>query len=92
VFFNSLDPFWYFCSCVSSQPRTKLFSSITHMESDRDQLVAQARAAETPEQIKVAKVALKRWQASRPNDPATNTLLVQLSMREAWLRIKREWD
>jgi uncharacterized protein HemY len=61
-------------------------------QEDRRQLMNQARAAETPEQIKTAKAALKRWQAGHPNDPATNTLLGQLSMREAWLRIKREWD
>ena len=29
----------------------------------------QAQAAETPKQIKAAKVALKRWQATHPNDP-----------------------
>jgi uncharacterized protein HemY len=37
------------------------------------------------------KAALKRWQASNPNDPEINTLLGQLAMRETWLRIKREW-
>jgi uncharacterized protein HemY len=62
------------------------------VERDRQQLINQAHLAETPEQIKAAKAALKRWQAAHPNDPATNTLLGQLSMREAWLKIKREWD
>ena len=62
------------------------------MEQDRHQLMNQAHLAETPEQIKAAKAALKRWQANHPNDPTTNALLGQLSMREAWLRIKREWD
>ena len=61
-------------------------------QEDRQQLMNQAQAAETPEQIKAAKAALKSWQATHPNDPATNTLLGQLSMREAWLRIKRQWD
>ncbi len=61
------------------------------MEQDRQQLMNKAYAAETPEQIKAAKAALKSWQAAHPNDPATNTLLGQLSMREARLRIKREW-
>jgi uncharacterized protein HemY len=64
---------------------------LTNMKQDRQQLVTQANAAETPEQIKAAKAALKRWQAGNPNDPEINTLLGQLSMREAWLRIKREW-
>jgi uncharacterized protein HemY len=62
------------------------------MEQDRQQLMNQAHAAETPEQIKAAKAALKKWQAQHPNDPATNTLLGALSMREAWLKIKREWN
>jgi hypothetical protein len=62
------------------------------MKQDRQQLISQVQAAETPEQIRAAKAALKSWQATNPNDPATNTLLGQLSMREAWLRIKREWD
>ena len=64
---------------------------LTDMKQDRQQLVTQANAAETPEQIKAAKAALKRWQAGNPNDPAINTLLGQLSAREAWLKIKREW-
>jgi hypothetical protein len=55
-------------------------------------LTLSRRGAETPEQIKAAKAALKRWQANRPNDPTTNALLVQLPLRETWLRIKREWD
>ena len=75
-----------------STARLLLASTITGMEQEREQLVAQGRAAETPQQIKAAKVALKSWQARHPNDPATNALLVQLSMRETWLRIKREWD
>jgi len=62
------------------------------MEQDRQQLISQANAAETPNQIKAAKVALKRGQAAHPDDPELNTLLGKLSMREAWLRIKREWD
>jgi hypothetical protein len=61
------------------------------MEQDRQQLINQAKAAETPIQIKVAKAALKSWQASYPNDHAMNTLLGQLSLREAWLKMKREW-
>jgi len=61
-------------------------------QQDRQQLINQAQAAETPEQIRAAKAALKSWQATHPNDPGTNMLLGQLSMREAWLRIKREWD
>jgi len=65
---------------------------LADMEQDRQQLMNQALVAETPEQIKAAKAALKRWQADHPHDPATNTLLGQLSLREAWLRIKREWD
>jgi uncharacterized protein HemY len=64
---------------------------LADMNQDRKQLITQADAAETPDQIKAAKAALKRWQASNPNDPEINTLLGQLSMREAWLRIKREW-
>jgi hypothetical protein len=62
------------------------------MEQDRQQLISQAQTAETPEQIKAAKAALESWQATHPNDPGTKTLLGQLSMRETWLRIKREWD
>jgi uncharacterized protein HemY len=62
------------------------------MVHDRRGLMNQANAAETPTQIKVAKAALKRWQATDPNDPELNTVLGKLSMREAWLRIKREWD
>jgi hypothetical protein len=62
------------------------------MERERERLVAQARAAETPLQIKVAKAALERWHADHPNDLETNGLLGDLSIREAWLRIKREWD
>jgi len=65
---------------------------LIYMKQNRQQLMNQAQAAETPEQIKAAKAALKSWQANHPNDPATNTLLGQLSMREAWLRIKRQWD
>ena len=65
---------------------------LINMEQDRQQLMNQAQAAETPVQIRAAKAALKRWQATHPNDPVTNTLLGQLSRREAWLRIKREWD
>ena len=53
------------------------------MEQARRRIINQAHAAETPEQIKAAKAALKRWQAAHPNDPATNTLLGQLSLREA---------
>jgi hypothetical protein len=64
---------------------------LTGMERYRRQLITQANAAETPEQIKSAKAALKSWQADHPNDPAINTLLGQLSAREAWLKIKREW-
>jgi uncharacterized protein HemY len=64
---------------------------LADMNQDRKQLVTQANAAETPDQIKAAKAALKSWQADHPNDPKINTLLGQLSMREAWLRIKREW-
>jgi uncharacterized protein HemY len=62
------------------------------VEQDRQQLINQANAAESPEQIKAAKAALKSWQADHPNDPEMNTLLGALSMREVWLRIKREWD
>jgi uncharacterized protein HemY len=62
------------------------------MEHDRQWLITQANAAETPAQIKAAKAALKDWQATHPNDPEINTLLGTLSMREAWLKIKREWD
>jgi uncharacterized protein HemY len=62
------------------------------VEQDRQQLINQATAAETPVQIKAAKAALKSWQADHPNDPEMNTLLGALSMREVWLRIKREWD
>ena len=79
----------------ASDPRTIRGSGplrLADMEQDRQQLMNQALVAETPEQIKSAKAALKRWQADHPNDPATNTLLGQLSLREAWLRIKREWD
>jgi uncharacterized protein HemY len=63
-----------------------------HHQQDRQRLITQANAAETPQQIKAAKVALKGWQATHPNDPAINTLLGALSMREAWLRMKHEWD
>jgi uncharacterized protein HemY len=63
-----------------------------HQQQDRQRLMTQANAAETPRQIKAAKVALKSWQATHPNDPAINTLLGALSMREAWLRLKHEWD
>lgn len=64
------------------------------MEQDRarQQLIYQASAAETPAQIKAAKAALKSWQARHPNDPGIATLIGQLSMREAWLKIKREWQ
>jgi len=64
---------------------------LTEMVQDRQQLINLANAAETPDQIKAAKVALKSWQADHPNDPEMNTLIGQLSMRESWLRIKREW-
>jgi hypothetical protein len=57
----------------------------------RQQLIYQASTAETPSQIKAAKAALKRWQAYHPNDPRIATLIGQLSMREAWLKIMREW-
>jgi hypothetical protein len=62
------------------------------VEQERQRLRDQAKAAETPLQIKVAKAALKSWQAEHPNDLEMNTLLEQLSLREAWLRINREWD
>jgi hypothetical protein len=62
------------------------------MAQNRQRLITQANAAETPEQIKAAKVALKNWQATHPKDPEINTLLRALSMREAWLKIKHEWD
>jgi hypothetical protein len=64
------------------------------MEQDRErqQLIYQTSAAVTPAQIKAAKAALKRWQACHPNDPGIATLIGQLSMREAWLKIKREWQ
>jgi uncharacterized protein HemY len=64
---------------------------LTGMEQDRQQLITQANAAETTDQIKAAKAALKSWQADHPNDPKINTLLGQLAMRETWLRINREW-
>jgi hypothetical protein len=72
--------------------RTDIVSTITGVETERERLVAQARAAEAPQQIKVAKAALKRWQADHPNDLKMNGLLADLSIREAWLRIKREWE
>ena len=65
---------------------------LSTMEQHRQRLITQANAAETPEQIKAAKAALKSWQATHPNDPAIDTLLGALSMREAWLKIKREWN
>jgi hypothetical protein len=43
-------------------------------ESDQPDSVS-ANAAETAQQIKAAKPALKSWQATHPNDPAINTLL-----------------
>ena len=61
------------------------------MEHERDQLRRQGKAAQTSAQIKVAKAALKRWQAEHPNDLEMNGLLEDLSIREAWLRIKGEW-
>ena len=65
---------------------------LSSMDQNRQRLTTQANAAETPKQIKAAKAALKMWQATHPNDSAINTLLGALSMREAWLKMKREWD
>ena len=66
--------------------------STMEQQHHRQRLITQANAAETPGQIKAAKAALKTWQATHPNDPAINTLLGALSMREAWLRMNHEWD
>ncbi len=43
------------------------------MGQDRKQLITRARTAETPTQIKAAKVALKSWQARHPDDPEVHT-------------------
>ena len=64
---------------------------LSGMEPDRQQLIDLANAAKTPTQIKVAKAALKGWQADHPNDSSINVLLGDLSMREAQLRIAGQW-
>jgi hypothetical protein len=61
------------------------------MEPDRQQLIDLAHAAKTPSQIKVAKVALKGWQADHPTHSSIDVLLGILSMTEAEFRIAEEW-
>jgi hypothetical protein len=76
---------------VSSQIRATLFSTLTCMEDERNQLRRLAKVAQTPTQIKIAKSAFKRWQAAHHNDLEMNSVLGELSIREALLRIKGEW-
>jgi len=39
----------------------------------------------------IARAALKRWHAGHPDDHEMNRLLGDVTMREAWIRIKRNW-
>jgi hypothetical protein len=53
--------------------------------------MSQANAAETPEQIKAAKAALDRWLSRHPDDFVASNKRKDLTITEAWMRIKREW-
>jgi hypothetical protein len=53
--------------------------------------MSQANAAETPEQIKAAKGALDRWLSRHPDDFVASNKRKDLTITEAWMRIKREW-
>jgi hypothetical protein len=48
-------------------------------------------SAETPEQIKAAKGALDRWLSRHPDDFVASNKRKDLTITEAWMRIKREW-
>ena len=61
------------------------------MGQDRQQLIDQANEAETLVQVMIARAALKRWHAGHPDDHEMNRLLGDVTMREAWIRIKRNW-
>jgi hypothetical protein len=45
------------------------------MPQDRQQLINQAQAAETSDQIKAAKVDMEGWHAAHPEDHHMNRLL-----------------
>jgi uncharacterized protein HemY len=61
------------------------------MDQERQELIANAKAAETLDQIKEAKAALTEWYTAHPDDYEMNRLLGDLTMREAWLRIRHHW-
>jgi hypothetical protein len=50
---------------------------LAEISQDPQQLKAQSKAAETPDQIKAAKAASKKRQSRHPADPSINTLLTQ---------------
>jgi len=62
------------------------------VERDRQLIIDQANAAETPRQIKAASEALYSWLAEHPDDVLAINKIGELIATKAWMsRIDKEW-
>jgi len=62
------------------------------VERDRQLMIDQANAAETPRQIKAASEALYSWLAEHPDDVVAINKIGDLIATKAWMsRINKEW-
>jgi N-glycosylase/DNA lyase len=65
--------------------------SVMNLDRERRQLIFHIKAAQTPEQIRAAKKAVKAWMYKYPEDAAVERATRELAKKEAWLKIKGEW-
>ena len=62
------------------------------VERDRQLMIDQANAAETPRQIKAASEALYSWLSEHPDDVGAINKIGDLIATKAWIsRINKEW-
>ena len=72
--------------------RTLTHGMLAVVERDRQLMIDQANAAETPRQIKAASEALYSWLAEHPDDVVAINKIGDLIVTKAWMsRINKEW-
>jgi hypothetical protein len=62
-----------------------------YLDRERRQLGFHIKTAQTPEQIRIAKKAVKAWMFKQPDDAVIQRAARELATKEAWLRTNSQW-
>lgn len=62
-----------------------------NLERERRQLVFHIKTAQTSEQVRALKTAVKTWLEKDPEDAVIKRAGRELKKKEAWLKMKGEW-